>query len=240
MRPITKIGWPLEGGIQKSYNPPSNAKPDLEGHLGCYCCYCEVFSSDLEVEHVVSRSQDVSLSHNWDNFLLACGRCNGRDNKSDKHVDLVSMHFPHRNNTIMSFSYGEGGYVKVNPLLTGTESYNHAENMLNLAGLDKVPGNPKYPDLNKNDSRWLHRKGAWEWAIRYLPKYEDGWLTAVEIAEFASQKGFFSVWYSVFTEHDDVKKALIESFTGTARVCFDETDGYRPVPRNPHNLTDPV
>lgn len=240
MRPITKIQWPLEEGRPKSYNPHTKAKPDLEDHLGCYCCYCEVFSSDLEVEHVVSRNQDITLSENWDNFLLACGRCNGRDNKSNKYVDLVSIHFPHRNNTIMSFLYEEGGYVKVNPELTGTDSYNHAENLLNLVGLDKVPGNPKYPDLNKNDSRWRHRREAWEWAVKYLPKYKDGRLSAHEIAEFASQKGFFSVWYSVFNIYDDVKRALIESFTGTAIICFDVTDGYQPVPRNPHNLNDPI
>lgn len=240
MRPLTKIGWPLVGGTPKSYNPHTKAKPDLEDHLGCYCSYCEVFSSDLEVEHAVSRNQDNSLSHNWDNFLLACGRCNGRDNKSNKNVDLTTTHFPHRNNTILSFRYEEGGFVQVNPELGGTMSYQHAKNMLDLVGLDKIPGNPRYPNLNKNDSRWRHRRVAWEWAVKYLPKYEDGRLSACEIAEFAAQKGFFSVWFSVYNSHNDVKKALIESFIGTAINCFDNMDGYKPVSRNPNNLADPI
>ncbi|MFM8373623.1 MAG: hypothetical protein ACKOCO_14675, partial [Bacteroidota bacterium] len=70
--------------------------------------------------------------------------------------------------------------------------------------------------------------------------YKDGQLSAQEIAEFASQKGFFSVWYSVFNIHDDVKRALIEFFIGTAVNCFDIIDGCQPLPRNPHNLSDPV
>ena len=240
MRPVTKIGWPQEGGNPKSYNPHTKAKTDLEGHLGCYCSYCEVFSSDLEVEHVISRDQDNTLSHDWNNFLVACGRCNRRDNKSNRNVDLAIMHFPHRNNTFLSFKYEEGGYVKVNPDLDGTASFTHAENMLHLVGLDKIPGNPKYPNLNQNDTRWKHRRVAWEWAVKYLPKFESGELSPVEVAEFASQKGFFSVWYSVFSAHEDVRQALINIFIGTAINCFDPANGYEPIHRNPLNIADPI
>lgn len=240
MRPVAKTEWPCENGNPKSYKLSSTAKTDLEAHLGCYCSYCEVFSSDLEVEHIISKNQDKALSHDWDNFLIACGRCNGRDNKSDKEVDLSNTHFPHRNNTCLSFLYGEGGYVSVNPALHGTASYMHAENMLNLVGLDKVPGNPKYPKLNKNDTRWQHRRRAWEWAIKYLPKFESGELSAAMIAEFASQKGFFSVWYMVFAAHPTVRQALIDIFPGTSTDCFDPASGYHPRPRNPQQANDPV
>lgn len=106
--------------------------------------------------------------------------------------------------------------------------------------LSPIPGNPRYPNLNKNDSRWRHRRVAREWAVKYLPKYEDGRLSACEIAEFAAQKGFFSVWFSIYNSHDDVKKALIESFIGTAINCFDNMDGYKPVYRNPNNPADPI
>ena len=34
--------------------------------------------------------------------------------------------------------------------------------------------------------------------------------------------GFFSVWFTVFHEHIDVRLALIEAFPGTAASCFDE------------------
>lgn len=239
MRPVTKIPWPKEKGTPKLYKPHQIAKTDLENNLGPFCSYCEVFSSDLEVEHIVSQHQDITLVHNWDNFLVACGRCNGKDNKSNNPVDLSIMHFPHLNNTFLSFIYEEGGLVRVNPALTG-DSRIHAENMLNLVGLDKIPGNPKYPDLLTTDTRWRHRRTAWEWAVKYLSKYEAGNLTALEIAEFAVQKGFFSVWYSVFVSHNAVKQQLIQIFEGTASNCFDVTNDYQPMNRNPHNAADPI
>ncbi|TLU82390.1 MAG: hypothetical protein FDX21_07750 [Chlorobium sp.] len=239
MRPVIKLDWPQENGSQKSYRPHTKANNDLEENLGPYCSYCEVFSSDLEVEHVISQDQDATLAHDWNNFLLACGRCNGKCGKSNKHVDFTTIHFPHLNNTFLSFSYKEGGLITVNPALTGI-SRTHAENMLNLIGLDKYPGNAKYPTLNQNDSRWKHRRIAWEWAKRYLPEYEADNLTAKQIVDFATQRGFFSVWYTVFANHPPVKQLLIRSFAGTATNCFDSTNSYQPVPRNPESLADPI
>jgi 5-methylcytosine-specific restriction endonuclease McrA len=61
MRPVTKWTWPQVGGAQKSYNPHTIAKTDLELNFDTYCSYCEVFSSDLEVEHVISRNQNPTL-----------------------------------------------------------------------------------------------------------------------------------------------------------------------------------
>ena len=232
MRPVTKWTWPQVGGAQKSYNPHTIAKTDLELNFDTYCSYCEVFSSDLEVEHVISRNQNPTLTHNWDNFLLACGRCNGRDNKSNKVVDFSLIHFPHLNNTFLSFEYHEWGYVKVNPALAGI-SQTKAENLINLVGLDKIPGNPKYPNLNPNDTRWRHRRTAWEWAVRKLSDYEAASITYFDVVDFALQKGFFSVWYSVFGNHTDVKRELVTRMLGTAQDCFDPANGYQPIPRNP-------
>lgn len=239
MRPVTKSAWKMVNGEQKSYKPHTLAKSDLEDNLGTYCSYCEVFSSDLEVEHIISQDQDSTLKHNWDNFLVACGRCNGRDNKSNKHVDFSIMHFPHQNNTYFSFLYEEGGFVRVNPALNPT-SFAHAEHLLNLVCIDKIPGSPKYPNLNPNDTRWRHRRTAWEYAKRYLADYELGNLTASQIVEFALQRGFFSVWYSVYINHQDVLKLLIDQFSGTAISCFDQANDYYPIARNPSNTTDPI
>lgn len=239
MRPVTKATWPEENGVHKIYKPHQVAKADLETNLDCFCSYCEVFSSDLEVEHVISQHQDGALSNNWDNFLLACGRCNGRDNKTNKPVDLSAMHFPHLNNTYISFVYKEGGLVIVNPVLTGA-SLASATNMINLVGLDKYPGNPKYPGLNLNDTRWRHRRTAWEWAKRLLAQYETADLTAQEVVDFALQRGFFSIWFTVFIQHVDVKKLLIKNFIGTAQNCFDAKKNYTPIHRNPTNIADPI
>ncbi len=95
MRPVIKAAWPQEKGSLKSYKPYTKANNDLEANLGSYCSYCEVFSSDLEIEHVISQDQDDTLAHDWDNFLLACGKCNGKGGKSNKPVDFTTMHFPH-------------------------------------------------------------------------------------------------------------------------------------------------
>jgi uncharacterized protein (TIGR02646 family) len=240
MRPVEKSEWPMGGnGAPKRYSPHTLAREDLESNLGFYCSYCEVFSSDLEVEHVISQHQDNGLIHDWNNFLLACGRCNGSDNKSNNPVDLETMHFPHRNNTLLSFVYLEGGLIRVNPSLAGA-SLHHAENMLNLVKLDKAPGNPKYPRLNPNDTRWRHRRIAWENAKKYLPSYEAGDITASQIVDFALQRGFFSIWFSVFSNHPEVKDELIRRFQGTDPACFDAALGFHPIHRNPANTSDPV
>lgn len=236
MRPVQKLPWPQENGANKTYSPPSTAKPDLEDNLDSFCSYCEVFSSDLEIEHVISQDQDSGLKHDWPNFLLSCGRCNGKSNKSNKPVDLETMHFPHQNNTMLSFEYLEGGFVRVNPDLEG-DSATHATAMLDLVGLDKRPGHPSH---KPNDTRWKYRRIVWEWAVGMLQDFESQKLNAKEVVDFAYQRGFFSVWFRVFSSHGEVKKKLIDRFKGTAQSCFDPQNGYTPIPRNPENEVDPV
>jgi uncharacterized protein (TIGR02646 family) len=239
MRPVEKSICPKANGGNKIYKPHSIAKRDLEANIDNYCSYCEVFSSDLEVEHIVSIYQDATLRYDWDNFLLACGRCNGRDNKSARIVDVNTLHLPHRNNTILSFTYLEGGVVTVNNTLEGASAC-AAEKMLNLIGLDKYPGNAKYSKHNDNDTRWNHRRIAWELAVKYLPYFESGRLSAQDIVEFARQKGFFSIWYTVFEKHNSVKELLIQRFSGTALTCFDAENNLQPIHRNPSNEVDPI
>lgn len=238
MRPVSKSPWPQQNGLPKQYNPHTIAKTDLEINLDQFCSYCEVFSSDLEVEHVISRYQNGLLSHDWGNFLLACGRCNGKDNKSNKWVNINQTHFPHLNNTLISFVYKEGGYVSVNPALPPT-SKRRATRLMNLVKLDKIPGNPRYRNLNPNDTRWDHRRIAWENAKKYLPIYEAGNLTTEQLVDFAYQRGFFSVWYNVYHNHTMVKDELIRRFVGTAPNCFDPGT-LNLAPRNPGNIADQV
>lgn len=239
MRPVAKAIWPRQNGVLKRYKPHTIAKPDLEDNLGYYCSYCEVFSSDLEVEHIISQNQDSSLAHSWDNFLLACGRCNGSANKSNRPVDLSNTHFPHKNNTFLSFKYLEGGLVQLNLNLID-QSQQNAERMLTLVGLDKYPGNPKYPKTDLNDSRWKLRRVTWELAKRKLVDFESGRLNNRDIVDFALLRGFFSIWFSVFNNHPEVKELLIYEFIGTDSSCFDPSHGYSPINRNPKNLEDPV
>jgi uncharacterized protein (TIGR02646 family) len=234
MRPVEKwnVGDPdgASGQISHSYIPHGSAASVLIRNLGYFCSYCEVFDSSPQIEHVVPVIQDRSKQHEWANFLLACSRCNGADNKGSKPVVVEELYLPHLNNTLLPFVYLEGGKVQVREGL-GPEQRRRAEKTMKLIGLDKYPGNADYPSHNPRDKRWEHRRKAWEVATRKLSAYLSGNLSAQAIAEFAHQKGFFSVWYTVFKAHQAVVRELIDVFEGTKAHFFDENDGYSPIPR---------
>lgn len=250
MRPVTK--WPVgqtnpPAGttVLAQYNPHGQANPILQLNLDTFCSYCEAFGHDLQVEHIVSVHRDGTQRTLWGNFLLACGRCNGGDNKSSKLVDLTLLYFPHQNNTLLAFEYREGGLVGVHPGLANPDHIDKAKAMLDLVCIDKYPGNPKYPPTRyhpqgfpANDRRWAHRRTAWEKAKIRLAQYEAGEITAESVVNFAHERGFFSVWFSVFSAHQEVKGRLINAFYGTAANCFDAN--FNPIPRNPTNTTDPI
>ncbi len=240
----------------------------MDDNLGPYCSYCEVFNSTAQVDHIVSQDQidkkkfPKEMKYLWENFISACSKCNGKNNKTNIEVDFVKMYFLDRNNTFMAFTYKEGGFVSVNPLLSANQKPK-AEALMRLVGLDKFPIasqntpylNPKYPKFDgRNDKRWLHSKEAWEHAEMYLTKRNYRlYGTAHVIAHIrgtlkvprtlnriADRREFFSVWFTVFMAHKAVKKALIDRFEGTALDCFDGDDDYNPIPRNPKNLDDPL
>jgi hypothetical protein len=250
MRPVEKwtVGHvsPKGATVRAVYRPHGLANPVLKENLDDFCSYCEGVNFDPEVEHVISQhqaqTQDQTLITAWTNFLLTCGRCNGADNKSNKPVDFSLMYFPHLNNTLLAFEYREGGFVAIHPNLTTQSQKDKATALLDLVGLDKHPDNPKYPigtnRLHPNDKRWEHRRAAWEKAVIKLEKYENGGISAENVAEFAHQRGFFSVWFTVFSAHRAVREALVTIFKGTARNCFD--DDFNPIPRNRANTVDPI
>ncbi len=248
MRPVQKfnIGHVLSDGqlVTANYNPYGKANPILQENLGSYCSYCEVFSSDLEVEHVISKNQDRNLETSWSNFLISCGRCNGRDNKTNKHVDFSRLYMPHLNNSLLPYEYKEGGVIAINSDLNDTQK-EKAQNTFNLLGLDKYPGNPNYPPTSKypqgfppGDKRWEHRRKAWDIAVCKRTDYENNIIFARNIAEFATQRGFFSVWFTVFNAHIEVKQQLIIAFNGTAINCFN--DDNEQIERNPINTVDKI
>ena len=248
MRPIEKwtVGHTTSEGIVvgSTYDPHTHANGLLHKNLGDFCSYCEVFSADLEVEHIVPQSLNDTLRTQWTNFLLACGRCNGSDNKGAQSVDLETMYFPHRNNTLLVFEYFEAGVIKVHSDLTTPNQIEKANKLLDLLCLDKYPGNCKYPKTNQYeqgfpsaDRRWEHRRREWEKAKRKLKEYENEEISADKIADFA-RIGFFSVWFTVFAKHIPVKAALVGKSKGIARNCFDAD--FNPIPRNPMNSIDTI
>jgi uncharacterized protein (TIGR02646 family) len=240
MRPVQK--WapgetaPQTGEVVLAqYHPHGKAATVLMNNLGEYCSYCEVFSSDLEVEHVVPQKQDPNRRHDWDNLLLSCRRCNGLDNKGATPVELQDVYLPHLNNTFKIFQYGPFGYVGIHPgLLDHPTAKDKAERLMELVKLDKYQGSPRYvKGFPARDKRWKHRAEAWTMAEVKRQKFESGEMNAMAVAEFALQRGFFSVWYTVFENHPEAKRELVAAFQGTARDCFDPNDRWIPVDRRP-------
>lgn len=232
MRPVKKweVGQtqpPSDHTVQEEYDPHGNSAPYLILNLGEYCSYCGVFDANPAVEHIIPQSQDSSLVTNWSNFLLACNRCNGPDNKGANPVDLEEILLPHQDDTFHAFIYSEGGIVKVNPALSGEEK-KKADKLMDLVKLDKYPTNPKYPPKPNQpfgfpirDRRYKVRSERWSTAKRKLVKYENGELSAEDIVEFALLRGMFSVWYTVFASHKEVLDLLVSSFPGTNPEYFE-------------------
>ena len=72
----------------------------------------------------------------------------------------------------------------------------------------------------------------------YLKKYEAGEYELGAMIEDIKERCCWSIWFTVFIEHEEVRKALVEEFPGTSRECFDEN--YMPKYRHPENEEDPV
>lgn len=214
------------------YRPHTAARPVLMANLGHYCSYCETWvqvGSNMEIEHVQPQSTYQHLKYKWSNFLLACQTCNGRSNKTNKNVVLGEVHLPHLNNTFKSLEYFEAGVVKVNHVLTG-DSKKHAEELRSLVGFDKYG----------NDERIEARRYAWMRAKVLLADYEKGNKDLVDLIQTIKEYGFWSIWFTVFKNHDEVRAEMIGIFPGTARNCFDPNNHYEPIDRNPENVNDPV
>lgn len=255
MRPVNKPGVGnvvtvvladgsrVQHTIQQCYPDYPEAKAPLTAALGEFCSYCEerIVERDLEVEHIEPKHLAVSLGNpyfriDWNNFLLSCSTCNGRDNKGDKHVIPADMHLPHLNNTFLSFRYMTGGVIIVNPMLSGL-SRTHAEATYKLLGLGKYGKNC---NPEGKDKRWQKRLETWNTATEVLKDYEKGECKVSHIIKMAQSDGHWSIWFTIFEKHPEVRGRLISDFPDTASQCFDASNGFAPLPRNPQNNGDPV
>lgn len=249
MRPVVKLDpgtHKMPDGsiltIDKTYKSYQTAKPALVHNLGLFCSYCEDAyhqGRDLHVEHVQPKGYIENgvkiyehLKTEWSNFLLSCATCNGSDNKGNKNVVLDKCHLPHRNNTFKSLVYKEGGVVIINPLLIGDAKI-HAQALIELVGLNKSP-----IDSRPGDKRFQKRTNDWKMAERYKAKYVAGKAEISTIVDLVKNRGGWSIWYTVFKGHDEVRASLLD-FKGTAKMCFDPANHYEPIDRNP-GLADPT
>ncbi|MGH1337191.1 MAG: hypothetical protein ACRBFS_13795 [Aureispira sp.] len=209
--------------IAATYDPHQGAGEPLVDNIGQYCSYCEVFSSDLQVEHVIPYQQINDPQQNtgsltkfdWKNFLLGCARCNGKSCKTDTYVYHAKILLPHRNDTYHALLYKESGEVFVNPTLSAANQKKAA------ALIDLVKLNRELCEKPR-DYRTRLRRNAWTKAVKYKVKYERNPIPAMRdfLVEFALERGFFSVWHTVFQDHPKVQAALRAAFPGTNENYF--------------------
>lgn len=214
MRPVTKE-YTL---AQPIYSPYGKAKDHLCAALGEYCSYCEAKMSyiNLEVEHVQPKSSPKysHLETHWSNFLLACKNCNTI--KRNKDVEVNKHMLPHLDDTFSALCIGEGACISADPSLSATDPIRkRMQKTIDLVGLDRTPPNATYADR-----RWSYRRKAWEWAQECKQDYEQGELSLKYLINAALKEGFWSVWMTVFEEHPEVRKELIQRFIGTNHLYF--------------------
>jgi uncharacterized protein (TIGR02646 family) len=218
MRPVRRGDTPEDDhGNPKVFAKYTDAKPDLVDRLGEYCSYCETWIPvSLAVEHVRPKSLHPGLALSWSNFLLGCTNCNSV--KGDTDIALSDYYWPDSDNTARAFEYQDGGIIVVDPNLTDAQEA-RAQRTLSLTGLDRDPAAPNKP--TPSDMRWRHRGEAWDLASKYLARFENGETDVDTIADLMVQRGYWSIWMTVFQGHQQVRQRLITELRGTARDCFD-------------------
>jgi uncharacterized protein (TIGR02646 family) len=227
MRPVERGDWPKDdAGVLIPFGHYREARDYLIDRVGDYCSYCEVcLHSSIHVEHVRPKSPQPALEREWTNFLLACDQCNGI--KSDTDVSLDDYYWPDRDSTARVFEYDVDRPPRVAQALN-QDQRSIAQRTIELTGLERVPGHPKYSD---RDRRWKKRLDVWGVALQARMNLEQNdtlelrtWILHAAIA-----RGHWSVWMQVFHDNVEMRVSLIQWFKGTARNCFDA--GARPIPR---------
>lgn len=224
--------------VNEDFKPSRDAINILLSNFGPYCSYCEACVSNglcLQVEHIFPKGLNPDLKFKWSNFLLGCSICNGSGGKGATQMPVASMHLPDKNNTFKSLVYLEGGVVKVNPSLN-EEARKNAQALIDYLRLNKSPKS----SFDERDGRTQMRREIWEiatdWLNDYKPNNPDN---LKKLIQYAKARGGWSIWFTVFKNHDEVRKALISEFPGTAAHCFDPDNHYEPIDRHP-GLADPT
>jgi len=228
LRPVDRGAWPQDaGGGARVFAHYADARADLFARLGRYCSYCErPIKAGLAVEHVYPKDKHPKREREWDNFLLACDNCNST--KLNKTVRRPHLLFPDEHNTFRAFTYRAGGIVEPTSGISVLVR-RRAERMIRLVGLHKRPNH----DPRASDLRWEDRREAWDKAARYRqllrqPARDTPAMRHLLLDVFRGD-GHWSVWMTIFQDHDDMRALLIGAIPGTAPDCFDANA--RPVAR---------
>jgi hypothetical protein len=167
-------------------------------------------------------------------IIINIKNCNATKGDTDiNEANIAEYYWPHLHNTFLAFQYNNLGLVT--PSTHEHVDFQRARNTINLFGLDKVApraGTIAYEDAS--DLRFENRIKAWHYAEKWEFNYrqaEDGVRTLFrELLPSVLDSGFFSIWMTVFNNHLEVKELIINSFSGTARNCFDQH--YHPINRH--------
>jgi len=255
MRPLDKGGVPtLADGTPMKPTDYKNWRKPLIDRIGYYCAYCnQPLSNSLQVEHVIPKNPSLGYVAGdplaWDNMLLACGPCNNA--KSNHPIDPVTHYLPEEHNSHLPFvitpvtsSGNEHAIVAARAGLTATQDQK-AKRTIALLELDNIDERDAIVDI-----RSIRRRDTIAAVNANKEQFDEAKLSptfnlnaaAERVALQAKISGFFSLWYEAFANEPEVMKRLIDLtiIKGTAQNCFDPANGYKPIPRNPVNATDPI
>lgn len=253
MRPLDKGPVPLdEHGEAIAPTDYQSWRKALIDRIGYYCAYCNIpLSHNLQVEHVVPKDPPPGYTPGdalaWDNMLLACGPCNNA--KSNTPVNAAAFYLPENHNTHLAFTienHAKTGHAIVaeRPGLMDNQ-HQKARRTIDLTQLDNTDERDKIVDI-----RSIRRKDAME-AVRAMkeifdhskssPTYNAD-TAAENVARQAKVTGFFSLWFDAFDDEPAVMRTLVggDFISGTAENCFDIANNFRPIPRNPDIVADPL
>lgn len=235
MRPIDKGAWPTHKNSAKSklkFNDWTRAIHHLQARTGEFCHLCEMaVNHQIAVEHIKSRHDFPRLANSWTNFLLSCSHCNSR--KSSKRLAIPYRKrylWPHIHNTLLAFEVPLTGanFGLVTPrgsLSSNALVVRRAQDTIDLYGLDKAN-----TASGAVDRRYLLRLEAIQMATARRVEYQRGEATIPDIVEMARKTGFFTVWFTVFSDVLAVKSALVnEPDFHLDATWFDVN--FNPVPR---------
>jgi hypothetical protein len=254
MRPLDKGCCPTDNQENPiTVNDYEKWRLYLIDRIGYYCAYCNIpLSHSLQVEHVVPKDPPSGYVPGdplaWDNMLLACGPCNR--GKWNTPIDFANYYFPEQNNSSIPFKVIVSPQnplaaivVPREPLLPN--QLLKAAETIKLTNLDNIDIREKIVDL-----RWKKRRDAMNIVDAAYNLYQAAITSAGtnlirvarNVATMAISTGFFSIWYEKFIDEPEVMQALIDPniIPGTAQNCFDATNGYKLIPRNPTDAIDNI
>ena len=250
MRPLDKGISPTDAfGNAIMPTDYKNWRLALVKRIGYYCVYCnQPLSHSLQVEHVIPKNPLAGFTPgdpiSWDNMLLACGPCNNA--KSNTPIDSNTYYLPEEHNTHLPFTI-EVAAIPEHAIVTAKNGINPIQvqkadltiDLLELAAIDLRNNVVDIRSQKRKDAMIAVSSNRQLFDLaRQAPAFN-----VVQVAQLIKTQavvtGFFSLWYDAFTDVPEVLQALI-TINGTDPNCFDAANGYRPIPRNPTNLTDTI